>query len=131
MGVEGVAEIQISKFHTGPTIILLLILLAEKDAGDNKEKIVIAALVIAAFLQMDYVLSIVVVLAPLILVHIREYVKKDGYRKGIWCLLFLCSVCAILYVFCSIKGIPLELSIYGNRDFSSVKDIVDNISVFF
>lgn len=71
-----------------------------------------------------------VVLAPLILVHIREYVKKDDYRKGIWCLLFLCSVCAILYVFCSIKGIPLELSIYGNRDFSSVKDIVDNISVF-
>ena len=79
----------------------------KKDAGDNKKKIVIAALVIAAFLQMDYVLSIVVVLVPLILVHIREYVKKDDYRKGIWCLLFLCSVCAILYVFCSIKGIPL------------------------
>ena len=132
LGVEGVAEIQISKFHTGPTIILLLILLAEKKMqATTKKKIVIAALVIAAFLQMDYVLSIVVVLVPLILVHIREYVKKDDYRKGIWCLLFLCSVCAILYVFCSIKGIPLELSIYGNRDFSSVKDIVDNISVFF
>lgn len=132
LGVEGAAEIQISKFHTGPTIILLLILLTEKEIKEKaKRRSVIVILTIVAFMQMDYVLSMVVVLIPLILLYLKEYAKKDAYGKGILCLFLLCGVCAVLYVICSIRGIPVELPIYGNRDFSSVLDIVDNFSVFF
>lgn len=132
LGVEGTAEIQISKFHTGPTIVLLLILLVEKEIKEaTKRRIAIVILTITAILQMDYVLSVITVIVPLVLFWFKEYAEKKDYRKVIIGLILLCGICAILYIICSIEEIPVELAIYGNRNFSSVQDIMDNISVFF
>lgn len=134
LGVEGVAEIQISKFHTGPTIILLLILLVEKRINNiTKKRIAIVLLSIMVILQGDYILGGCVVIIPLILWYIRNHIElKNIIRFGIMVSIFLSSICVIAYMVCSMKDLPyVPTDLYGNRVFSSVQDIIDNVSVYF
>lgn len=142
LGVNGNAEITSSKFHIGPSLIILLIILINQKINNIwAKRILTVGLMILSMVQTDRVLSAIICVIPVILVFafkacIGIIIKGDLDKKKQFLygtlIIFACLVCGMVNVYTQISGRTFTSSgIYGSRLFSSLQEIINNLSTFF
>lgn len=140
-GTRGPAQIQISKFHTNSTIcfLLLLIFLQAYQFYKNKRYILYMFLVfLFSLLQLDYLLTIVAIAAPLLIYGFLCILHSSKCRKYLHYLILIVP-CMLLFVriidkiYLMMVGKSMfSFSGWGTgRVFADIEEIKSNITLFF
>lgn len=142
LGVNGNAEITASKFHIGPSIIILMILLVHQKINHIWiRRILTALLLILSMLQTDRVLSGIICVIPVILFYLikpcigiirdSNLNRRKQFILG-FSIIMICLVCGLINIYAQLIGHTFSSSdIYGSRTFSSLQEILNNTSTFF
>ncbi len=91
-GTSGSAQIQISKFHTNPTICFLVMLgFLQAYQIYKKKRYMIFAILMFFFslVQADYLLTIVVIVAPLLIYGFFYFINSERWKKYLHYLIIL------------------------------------------
>lgn len=140
-GTSGAAQIQISKFHTNPTICLLLLLgFSQAYQLYHKKRYIIlgGAVFVFSLAQLDYLLTIIVIVVPLSLYAFLYMLHSARCKKYLPYLIIIIPgvifgirVADKLYL--KYSGVSLfEISAWGaNRVFAGVEEIKNNVILFF
>ena len=139
-GTSGPAQIQISKFHTNSTICFLIMLgfLQAYQIYKKKRYLILVVLtVVFSLVQLDYLLTIVVIIAPLLLYGFLYMINSKKCKNYLQYLIIIIPAGLLVIriidkLFLTYMGKSLfTFSAWGSgRVFADIEGIKENIVLF-